>query len=97
MRRLIVAIVTGLAGLFGGWFQRKPADGPELPTTVDAPLAKTGITTLYPCMAGVEQRADGSWWLVIATRAGDVLPDATWITPSQARDILGQLRRTRSA
>lgn len=57
--------------------------------------AAPGMTHLTPALVGCEQRADGSWWLVLATLNGAGLPDGEQITPQQAARIGLLLRQVR--
>jgi hypothetical protein len=54
----------------------------------------SGMTSLTPARIGVEQRADGSWWLVLSTISGQGYgPLDEQITPQQAMRIARLLRQ----
>lgn len=89
MRQLLRFLSYALPWLFARLESPKPAG--------ETPQQFAGSTRLFPCKVGVEQRADGSWWLVFATTGGAGLPDAVGVSAAQASEITRQLLRTRLA
>lgn len=98
----LMLLCSYATGYLIGWLRAQdrptpPQAGPEADDTCCTPIhtAASGMTSLTPAMLGVEQRADGSWWLVLATIKGAGLPDGEQITPQQAMRIARLLRQVR--
>lgn len=99
MRRLLRWLAWLLPAL---WASPAKTEKPQAGTdtqTFDASetihTAAPGMTHLTPALVGIEQRADGSWRLVLATLDGAGLPDGEQITPQQAMRIARLLRQVR--